>query len=402
MKDVVKYVLSNMMHRLTRSSLTILSILIGIMSIFALLSFGQGLKVFINDMAEKAGVDKIIIQESGFNPPGTGIAPFDDSDILAVRRTRGVDEVSGNVAGQAQVKAKGVNVGKYVFIFGIEPDSTQRMVEQAFTIELERGRSLQRGDTRVAVLGHNYQLPDKIFADPIDVGDKITINEQQYRVVGFFKEIGNPQDDSNIFVTNDDARSIFDQEGYSYIIVRANADQLASEVADMIKERLRRSRDQKEGQEDFMVMTFEDAIQSFSTIIVVLNGILLLIALISVVVAAVNIMNTMYTAVLERTKEIGVMKAIGAQNSTILSVFVVESGFLGLLGGILGVLLGFVVASIGGQMAAAAGYALLKPVFPWWLTFMCIAFSIMVGLLSGYFPARAAARQNPVEALRYE
>ena len=114
--------------------------------------------------------------------------------------------------------------------------------------------------------------------------------------------------------------------------------------------------------------------ETFGMIINILNGILVLIALISLVVAAVNIMNTMYTAVLERTKEIGVMKAIGAQNNEILSIFVFESGFLGFLGGVAGVILGFLISFTGGKIAAGAGFAMLKPVFPWYLILSCLLF----------------------------
>nr|MCK4930136.1 FtsX-like permease family protein [Nanoarchaeota archaeon] len=99
---------------------------------------------------------------------------------------------------------------------------------------------------------------------------------------------------------------------------------------------------------------------------------------------------------------IGIMKAVGARNSNILFVFVFESGFLGMVGGILGVGLGFTVASIGGAVAAGAGYSLLKPIFPWYLIIGCILFSFLVGALSGLMPAIRASKQKPVDSLRYE
>jgi len=149
-------------------------------------------------------------------------------------------------------------------------------------------------------------------------------------------------------------------------------------------------------------MSFEQLMETFGTILLVLNSILVIIAGISIVVAAVNIMNTMYTAVLERTKEIGIMKSIGAKNSTILSIFFFESGFLGLIGGSIGMLLGYGLAKLGAMAIAAAGYSFLKPYFPWWLIVGCLVFSFMVGAVSGYFPAKAASRLKPVDALRYE
>ena len=113
-------------------------------------------------------------------------------------------------------------------------------------------------------------------------------------------------------------------------------------------------------------------------------------------------MNTMYTSVLERTKEIGVMKAIGARNTSIMKIFIYESGILGLIGGILGVVLGFLVASAAGGAAAAAGYSSLRPIFPVFLVLGCLLFSFLIGAASGFFPALKASKLKPANALRYE
>ena len=134
----------------------------------------------------------------------------------------------------------------------------------------------------------------------------------------------------------------------------------------------------------------------------VINGVLVLIALISLVVAGVNIMNTMYTAVLERTQEIGIMKSVGARNSDILAIFLFESGFLGAVGGVMGIIFGWAIASAGGAAAAAAGYALLRPEFPLWLIIGCVAFAFFVGAMAGLLPAIQASKLKPVDALRYE
>ena len=133
-----------------------------------------------------------------------------------------------------------------------------------------------------------------------------------------------------------------------------------------------------------------------------LNAILVIISGISIVVAAVNIMNTMYTSVIERTREIGVMKAIGSRNRQILNVFVIESGILGLIGGILGILLGYSIAKIGQFVAKTYGLTFLKPYFPLWLIVGCLLFAFLVGAGSGLLPAVQASRQKPVDALRYE
>ena len=150
------------------------------------------------------------------------------------------------------------------------------------------------------------------------------------------------------------------------------------------------------------VIGSQQVIEQFSTVLIVINGILVLIALISLIVAGVNIMNTMYTAVLERTQEIGVMKAIGARNSDIAFIFLIESGVLGLVGGILGIGFGYVIAKLGESILANAGYAAFYPIFPWQLTAGCLAFAVFIGAFAGLFPARQASKLKPVEALRYE
>jgi putative ABC transport system permease protein len=216
--------------------------------------------------------------------------------------------------------------------------------------------------------------------------------------------VGSPTDDAQIYVTKEQFELLYpsDKDKYGYVMIRAEKDIPTKELADRIMEKLRKHKGQEKGKEDFYVQSFEDLIKTFTTIITVINSILVLIALISLVVASVNIMNTMYTAVLERTKEIGVMKAVGARNSDILVIFIFESGLLGMLGGIIGVILGYVVATIGGGFAAGAGYALLKPIFPWTLILGCIMFAFLIGAGSGVLPAIRASKLHPVDSLRYE
>ena len=142
--------------------------------------------------------------------------------------------------------------------------------------------------------------------------------------------------------------------------------------------------------------------ETFSMVINILIGVLVLIALISVFVAAVNIANTMYTSILERTNEIGIMKSIGAKNRFILIVFVAESGILGLIGGAIGVAFGYLIAKFGEAIAKSYGLAMLRPAFPLWLIIGCLLFAFLVGAGSGIFPSIQASKLNPVDALRYE
>ena len=185
-------------------------------------------------------------------------------------------------------------------------------------------------------------------------------------------------------------------------MIRADKNVKTADLSEKITEKFRKHKDQKKGEETFFVQTFEDALKTFSDVLGVLNGVLFLIALISLIVATVNIMNTMFTAVMERTTEIGIMKSIGAKNSTVLKIFMFESGIIGLIGGITGITIGFIIASIGGNAAAASGFSLLKPIFPSILVIGCLLFALVTGIIAGYLPSRKASRLKPVDALRYE
>lgn len=401
--DYLKYALDNIRHKKMRSWLTVLSILIGIMAIFALVSFGQGLSSYVNSLSAKMGTDKLIVYSKGVGAPGTDETfKMQKKEIDFLSKVRGIKEIAGIYMKTAQVEHDKEN--KYVFAMGITQGREKDLINEMFTIELDKGRDLKKGDKLKAVLGHNYQFPNKVFKRALHTGDTINVNGNVIEVVGFYKSVGNPQDDSHVYLTDDGFKLLFPDaaDKFQYAIARTDPGETASLVAEKAKEKLRKFKGQKEGQEDFYIQTFEQAIETFTTIIKVINGVLVLIALISLLVAAVNIANTMYTAVIERTNEIGVMKAIGAKNFDIAMMFLFEAGLLGAVGGALGIIMGYIIARIGGGIAANAGYSLLTPIFPAWLIIGCLLFSFFVGAVSGLVPSIQASKLKPVDALRYE
>jgi len=400
--DLVKYALLNVKKRKLRSGLTILSILIGITAIYTLVSFGIGLQNYVNVLAEEAGVDKIFIQARGIGAPGTDENFFlTKDDVDFVEKINGVEEITGIYFKTIEVKKD--RQLKFVFGTGVDPEKTD-FVDESFTIEVEKGRQLKKGDFDKVLLGYNYQKENGIFKKAVMLGEKIDVNGIKFEVAGFYDKVGNPQDDSNAYFTYETFESLFpeNKDTFGFVMVKANRNVNPSVLADRIAERLRKHKGQEEGKEDFFVQTFEDALQTFNNIILVLNGVLFLIALISVVVAGVNTTNTMYTSVLERTKEIGVMKAVGARNSSILFIYVVEAGFVGALGGLIGIFFGFLISSAGGLIAAQFGFSFLKPAFPLWLSIGSVLFAFTVGAVSGIMPAIRASNLKPVDALRYE
>jgi putative ABC transport system permease protein len=175
---------------------------------------------------------------------------------------------------------------------------------------------------------------------------------------------------------------------------------LPNAVKDDVEKALRKERDVKEGKEDFSVILSKDLINTVNSVLGVLQIALVGVAGISLVVGALGIMNTMYTAVAERTKEIGIMKAIGATNHDITMIFLIESGMLGLFGGIIGDILGFSLSKIVEIFAANTGFAILKAYMSVELVVASLVFSFLIGALSGVLPARHAASLKPAEAIR--
>ncbi len=404
--DFMSFIVNNIKDRFLRSSLTILSILIGIMAVYALISFGQGVGKYVNDVGQQAGTDKIFAQPKGAGAPGSTGTYLTDHDINVILKVNGVKAATGMVTEQAEVNYRDKGTGKYVFIMGLSTNPQEReIVESAFAgFKILEGRPLKKGDTGKVTVGYNYMVANKLFPKALNVGNKLYINGNPYEIVGIYESIGNAQDDTNVYMTKPEAKALFNMKEYEYgyIYIQAQPGVDTKALAQRITEKLRKDKGEKKGQETFYVASYQELLQTFSTVLNVLNGILVIIAGISVLVASVNIMNTMYTAVMERTKEIGIMKAIGARNRYILMLFFIESGTLGLIGGGIGILLGYGLAKMGGAIAASAGYSLLKPYFPWWLTVGCLVFSFLIGAASGFFPARQASKLKPVDALRYE
>ena len=408
--DYFKLAWENIIHRKLRSWLTVIGIVIGIAAVVALISLGQGVKKVITDEFTKIGTDKIfVLPAGGFSsgPPGSsiGINPLTEHDLEVIRRSKGVNQASGLLDKPAKII---YNRNLYFSqILGIPLDDSKKLLDEAWNFKYAKGRPLKSGDKYKIIVGYDV-ANDKVFGKNVNVGDRINIEGQDFEVIGILESIGDPGVDAGILMPDDTAIQLYNAvtplgKEESEIIVKVNSGTDPAIVAENIKRDLRRSRNVKEGEEDFSVQTTAQLLASFDVILNVLLGIVIGIALISLFVGGVGIMNTMYTAVLQRTNEIGVMKAIGAKNSDILKIFLIESGMLGLIGGVIGIIIGMglsaAVAFVGRTFLHSI---LLQAYFPWYLILGALLFAFVVGALSGALPAVQASKQNPVEALRYE
>ena len=190
---------------------------------------------------------------------------------------------------------------------------------------------------------------------------------------------------------------------FDFVVIQVEDRDRVEKVASEIARKLRDDRNQKLGEEDFSVQTPLQAIGTVNTILNIINLIVGGIALISLLVGGIGITNTMFTSVLERTREIGTMKAVGAQNKDILLIFLIESGLLGLIGGIFGVILGIAVSKTIEYIAITQlATTLLKAALPPYLIIGCLLFAFLAGSISGIWPAWRASKLKAVDALRYE
>lgn len=395
----IKYSLRNINHQKGRSFLTIFSVLIGIATIFIFISFGLGLYDYVDSFTSSSSADKVMILAKGAGMPGMDdTIKLTDDDIKAIERAGGVYEASG-------VYYETVEVGKgneFVYSFLVSYDPKEPLVMDIFQIGTEKGRELKFGDDSVAVLGYNYMIPGKIFDKALEINDKIEINGEDLKVIGFYESVGNPSDDSQIYVTNDKFLELFpEKDTYAQIVARINIDDVEKTISN-IERALRKTHDVEKGEEDFYVQSFEEMIDTYSSALDIVIGFVILIALISVLVSAVNTANTMITSVLERYKEIGVLKAIGARNSEITSIFLFESAFLGFIAGVAGVLLGWGITSLAKVILISLGWGFLSPLYSVGLFVGCILFATITGAISGIAPAIKASKINTVDALRYE
>jgi len=407
-KEYFLLAVRNFTRRKLRSWLTVLGIVIGIAAVVALISVTLGLQYSITEQFQKLGTNKLIVMpggEGGMMTSTLSAAKLTTKDLEIVEKTKGVDAASAMIYAYASVKFK--DETRQVLVIGLPTDETSNIITEMQGFEAEKGRGLKAGDKDKVTIGNLISKDSKsngIFKKGVSLRDTLTINGQDFNVVGIIKSIGNPQDDKQVYIAFDVAKDVMNKsEELDMIYVQTKEGFKPADIAENIKKELRSSRNEKKGEETFSVQTFEQLLASVGTILTIIRVVLLGIAGISLVVGGIGIMNSMYTSVLERTREIGIMKAVGAKNESIMSLFVLESGLYGLIGGAIGAAIGMIFAKTVEIIAKPLlGVSAFHVAFPWWLIASSLGFSLVIGAISGYMPAKRASKLKPVDALRYE
>lgn len=399
--EAFRIALHHVLSRKLRSWLTLIGIFAGIAAVVALISLGQGMTDAINDQFAGLGISTITIQGAGvsYGPPGTtAFGKLTDSDVSLIKKINGIDYVIPRYIEQAIFKKHDLDIYGYVASF---PDTIaeQQILITNLNLELEDGSFFESGSKNKILLGHNIAYNDDYT---FRVGEKLIINSQEFQVSGILKKKGNFMVDAAALISTSALEEVFEIENdYDLIVAIAHENENISEMQQTIERVMRKDRNQKIGDEDFKISTAQETINTLNNILLTVQILLVGIAAISLVVGGIGIANTMYTAVLERRKEIGIMKAIGATNNDILILFLFESGILGLVGGILGLLLGiFISKSVEFVAAQYFGESILKASVPLLLVIGSLLFAFLVGAISGTLPARSASKMKIVDTFR--
>jgi len=405
-KDFFKLAVQNILHRKLRAWLTMIGIFIGITAVVAIISLGQGMQVAVNEQFEALGVDKIWVMpgEGGFSTGVTSVI-LDKNDKRVLENVIGVDTIVGLTYTNAEVEFKDeVNFG--LLMATTTQEEELDVLNSMYVDDPVVGRQLRRGDVFKAMVGWDYSQDKRVFDRAVSLGDKILINGVDFDVIGFNKQLGNSADDQTIIITEEAYERLFNEkleDEYKYLIIKILQGQDGSKLAERLRRALRDHRNVDEGDEDFHLETTEEFMESFNAILSIINAVIVGIAAISLIIGGIGIMNTMYTAVVERTQEIGVMKAIGARNKTIMLIFLIESGVLGFIGGIIGVVFGLGISKMVEVVGAVAlGSPYIRAWWSWELIVGALLFSFLIGAVSGVAPAYQASKQKPVDSLRYE
>jgi len=400
--EYFKIAFRNLKTRSLRSWLTILGIVIGVFLIVTLLSLSEGLKATITKQLRAMGGDMIMIMpgdESNIMMSFIGGGKIEKEDMEAIKKTEGVDKVLSMSYSGAVMRYK--EEAKTVLLTGQPWNEAIDILQRFQGWSLSSGRWPISGKNEVIV---GQQVASKTFEEKVKVNTEITIKGRKFEVVGILNSLGSKMDDSMIYVDMSIYQNLTGEKKGSAQMALVKIEEGASvnKVAENIKENLKDTEKRRAGAaaSNFLVITSEKMSGIAGGILGVIQFVIFIFASIAIVVGGIGITNTMFTSVRERTREIGIMKAIGAKNNTVLLIFLIESGIIGFGGGIGGTALGVLFAKI------IEKYGQVHPVFYFsasvtpGLIIFGLTFSFLVGCLAGFFPAKTAAKLKPVEALR--
>lgn len=382
-----------------RSALTMLGVIIGVAAVIILVSLGEGARKYIRAELGDLGTNILVVvpgktSKEGGMPMGASSVRklvYDDSVILEKRSTSIMYAVPV-ILGTSWIRHKGKTQDTYVV--GV---TDKFFIVRNLKIDIGRpfDPSEVEAGRHVCVLGRT--IKHDVFGDENALGAMITVGDIKFRVVGIMAPkgvtLGNDMD-AIVFIPVTAARELFDTDSLFNITIKVKDQDMIEKAKSEIKEIIMR---RHAGQEDFTIISQDEMLKVMNKILGIMTAVLSGIAAISLVVGGIGIMNIMLVSVRERTREIGIRKALGAKNRDIMMQFIVESVTLSLSGGIIGILIG-----TGVSLIVPLFITFLPTAIEFWSIALAFLFSMAVGVFFGVYPARKAAMLDPIVALRYE
>jgi putative ABC transport system permease protein len=391
----------------SRSALTILGIVIGVAAIIVVMSLGQGAQSLILNQISGLGAEAVVVQpgSGGFNVDTLYSRALTTRDLEALERKTNVPNLVSAMPQLVVPEVVEYEGERYrPMIFG----GDAAFYSEAYDIGLLEGVFFDQGDTRqtarVAVIG--FDLAEELFGGSQAVGKNIRIQSRQFEVVGVYAEKGSVAGfdlDRIVIIPYTTAQVLTGDNYFTEIILKADLVENVDKMVFDVRATLRDTHDLKPGEDDdFNIQTQENLISQIQSVIAILTAFLGAVVAISLVVGGIGIMNIMLVSVTERTKEIGLRKSLGARRKDILRQFLVEAVVLTSIGGLIGVILGALIAYGASLILAAAVDPNWSFVFPINAAILGVGVSAGVGLVFGIYPANEAGKKSPIEALRYE
>ena len=400
--DYLRQAYSAMASHKMRTFLSILGILIGVAAVIAMLALGQGAQESISKQLSSLGSNLLLVMPGSARVHGVSmgagtVTRFNFQDVAAISKiNEAVSRVYPSVQGRGQLVYGNKNWSSSVEGDGpayAEMRNSVPVVGRFFTDEEVKLRD------KVAVIG--FTVARELFGDINPVGKTIKINLINFKVIGVLPTKGasgwHDQDDVVIIPVTTAMYRVFGKEYLDSIFVEVRSPDLIADTQDAItKLIIKQHRLSKDNEDTFQIRNMAEIKQTLEATTKTMALLLGSIAAISLLVGGIGIMNIMLVSVTERTREIGLRKAIGARNVDIMVQFIIEAALIAFIGGITGVLLGAGASSI---IALTAGWAVKLSPFS---VILATGFSLIIGIVFGIWPAHQASKLNPIEALRYE
>jgi len=403
-KDTISAALEGLKRSRMRSLLTTLGIIIGVGSVVLMVSVGASFERYILDQVESFSGDTFEIHAKGIQDVGKDVLSITFGDLEAIRNLTTVKNVAPAIFLTDRVQYGREEIAPFVF-------GTTKEIFFNWSMKAEEGRLLtdedDKGAKSVVVLGP--QAAEDLFQNENPLGKRLTIGARKFTVVGVMEEIGSPlaaQMDSMVYVPFSVAKAIQGRTTYiDYIALQSmggDNELTRRDIVSLLRQRHNIDNPEDDtDKDDFYARSFEQAMDIIGTVTMSITLFLGLIAGISLLVGGVGIMNIMLVSVTERTREIGLRKAVGARRKDILLQFLLEAIVLTLIGGLVGVIgalgLGYLIALIASKFLGDITYALSAQAI-----LLPLTTAIIVGLVFGIYPARKAAKLRPIEAMGYD